>query len=117
MKNSIRIHRKRNKTVSKHDHSSLTMLFIIILSAVSVVSLVVRLLPTENSPFLQDQNSVVYAAGSEGETDNSGQDTSNNGESGSGRYFINNTHIIISCLVALAIAIVIAVIQANKKFK
>ena len=35
----------------------------------------------------------------------------------SGRYFINKTHIIISCLVAFALAVLIAILQANKKFK
>jgi len=38
-------------------------------------------------------------------------------EKGSGRYFINKTHIIISCLVAFALAVLIAILQANKKFK
>lgn len=43
----------------------------------------------------------------------SGQDQ----EKSSGRYFINRTHIIISCVVAFALAVLIAVLQARKKFK
>lgn len=38
-------------------------------------------------------------------------------QSSSGRYFITKTHIIISCIVAFSIAVIIAVVQANKKFK
>lgn len=34
-----------------------------------------------------------------------------------GGFFITKTHIIISCVVAFGIAVVIAVVQANKRFK
>ena len=38
-------------------------------------------------------------------------------QKGKGRYFVTKTHIIISCVVAFGLAILIAVLQAKKRFK
>ena len=38
-------------------------------------------------------------------------------QKGKGRYFVTKTHIIISCIVAFGLAILIAVLQAKKRFK
>ena len=44
-------------------------------------------------------------------------DAKQSGSNNSGKYFVNKTHIIISCLVAFALAVLIAVLQAKKRFK
>lgn len=44
-------------------------------------------------------------------------DANQSGSNNSGKYFVNKTHIIISCLVAFALAVLIAVLQAKKRFK
>jgi hypothetical protein len=52
------------------------------------------------------------------ETEDGGENGEGEGDANSsGGFFFTRTHIIISCLVAFAIAVVIAVVQANKKFK
>ena len=65
---------------------------------------------------IQDQTQGTQAE--QGEETQEAQEAQNGEEeSGSGRYFVNKTHIIISCVVAFALAVLIAVLQANKKFK
>jgi hypothetical protein len=111
----------KRELAKKHDlkkagHTAVNALAV--LSAV-IAAVFLFICLTNIAPASRDESafgSVVFASSDEAEPQPT-QVPENNGNSGSGRYFITNTHIIISLVVAFALAVLIAVLQARKKFK